>query len=100
MPGSPFGPVLFFHCTINLVQGEVYLIQHYVIKFNLLVDHRLSLYCGPKLYIKNWFLHDSMSMTSLEQNGYQILVKLCTINLVQGEVYLIQHYVIKFVGDL
>ena len=58
----------------NPADGEVYSIQHYVIKF--------------------------VGDLSMTVQSVFITTKVVTSNPVHGEVYSLQHYVIKFISDL
>ena len=94
-----------------LVAGEVYLIQHYVIKsvsdlwqarctwYNIMWSS-LSVTCGRR-GVLDTTLCDQVCQWLVAGEVYLIqhCDKVCQW-LVAGEVYLIQHYVIKFVSDL
>ena len=70
----------------NPAHGEVYSIQHYVIKF--LSDFRQ----GASWSYSSWFL------TACAISAFHH--KCCDFEPRSDEVYSIQHYVIKFVSDL
>ena len=71
--------------SLNPTHGEVYSIQHYVIKF--VCDLRRG----------QWFFSTPIKLTAI---SVPITTNVVSSNPAHGEVYSIQHYVIKFVSDL
>jgi hypothetical protein len=89
---------------LSVTCGEVYLIQHYVIKFVSDLWHN-DVSSTPQHksltnFITQWCIkYTSAQVTDKLYHTMMYQVHLST-TVICGEVYLIHHYVIKFVSDL